>query len=63
MNQLRNQRRLKELDLKATAESGLDGWKDQKWKQPGKQKGKGKESLKPVDKPAKPTSDTNVMEG
>jgi hypothetical protein len=63
MNQLRNQRRLKELDLKAAAESALDGRKDQKRKQPGKQKGKGKESSKPVDKPAKPTSNTNVTGG
>jgi hypothetical protein len=63
MNQLRNQRQLKELDLKAAAESALDGCKDQKRKRPGKQKGKGEESSKPVDKPAKPTSDTSVTGG
>jgi hypothetical protein len=60
MNQLRNQRQLKELDLKAAAESALDGRKDQKGK---KGKGKAKESSKPVDKPAKPTSDTDVTGG
>ena len=65
MNQFRNQRQLKELELKAAAESALDGRKDQKRKRPGKGKGKVKvkESSKPVDKSAEPTSDTNATGG
>jgi hypothetical protein len=59
MNQLRNQRQLKELGLKAAAKSALDGGKVEKRKRPGKDEGKAKGSPKPVDKPAKPTSDAN----
>jgi hypothetical protein len=59
MNQLRNQRQLKELDLQAAARSALDGGKVEKRKRPGKDQGKAKESPKPVDKPAKPTSTVN----
>ena len=61
MNQFRNQRQLKELELKAAAESAFDGRKDQKQKRP--RKGNVKESSKPADKSAKPASDTNATGG